>query len=160
MAEWRHIPEAGTVWGIRALVLLARTCGRRIAGWFLYLVALYYAIVRGTARRASRDYLQRVGHSATFASIVRHLHMFAQVSLDRLFFLTGRWDSFEFEQRNHDQLVEISRTGVAAISRGAGWVGDGRAAQQRSARPREARIPVQGTARCADDMAGIGKSKP
>ena len=61
MAEWRHIPEAGTVLGIRLLVLLARMFGRRIAGWFLYLVALYYAIVRGLVRRASRDYLCRVG---------------------------------------------------------------------------------------------------
>lgn len=119
MAEWRQIPEAGTVWGIRMLVLLARTCGRRIAGWFLYLVALYYAIVRGTARRASRDYLQRVGHSATFASIVRHLHTFAQVSLDRLFFLTGRWDAFRFEHRNHDQLVELARTGRGVLLLGA-----------------------------------------
>src|SRR3954463_15742376 len=99
MAEWRQIPEAGTVWGIRVLVLLARTCGRRIAGWLLYGVALYYAVARGTARRSSRDYLRRVGHRATFPSIVRHLHTFAQVSLDRLFFLTGRWDAFRFEQR-------------------------------------------------------------
>jgi predicted LPLAT superfamily acyltransferase len=119
MANWRQIPEAGTVWGIRLLVLFARTCGRRLAGWFLYLVALYYAIVRGTARRASRDYLRRVGHRATFASIVRHLHMFAQVSLDRLFFLTGRWDSFRFEQKNHEQLVEISRTGRGVLLLGA-----------------------------------------
>ena len=53
MAEWRQIPEAGTVLGIRLLVLLARMCGRRAAGWFLYLVALYYAIVRGQIGRAS-----------------------------------------------------------------------------------------------------------
>ena len=38
MPDWRHIPEAGTVLGIRLLVLLARVCGRRIAGWLLYLV--------------------------------------------------------------------------------------------------------------------------
>jgi predicted LPLAT superfamily acyltransferase len=119
MAEWRNIPEAGTVFGIRMLVLLARTFGRRVAGWFLYIVALYYAIVRGIARRASRDYLRRVGESATFANIVRHLHTFAQVSLDRLFFLTGRWDSFRFEQRNHDRLVEAGKTGRGVLLLGA-----------------------------------------
>jgi predicted LPLAT superfamily acyltransferase len=119
MAEWRHIPEAGTVFGIRMLVLLARTFGRRIAGWFLYVVALYYAIVRGIARRASRDYLRRVGQRATFANVVRHLHTFAQVSLDRLFFLTERWESFRFEQRNHDHLIEAGTTGRGALLLGA-----------------------------------------
>ena len=119
MAEWRKIPEAGTVFGIRVLVLVAHTFGRRIAGWCLYLVALYYAIIRGTARRSSRDYLQRVGESATFANIVRHLHTFAQVSLDRLFFLTGRWESFRFEQRNHDLLVKAARSGRGVLLLGA-----------------------------------------
>lgn len=119
MAEWRKIPEAGTVFGIRLLVLLARAFGRRIAGWCLYAVALYYAVVRGAARRSSRDYLRRVGQRATFANIVRHLHTFAQVSLDRLFFLTGRWESFRFEQRNHEQLVQAARAGRGVLLLGA-----------------------------------------
>jgi predicted LPLAT superfamily acyltransferase len=119
MAEWRAIPEAGTVLGIRVLVLLARTFGRRIAGWLLYLVALYYAAVRGLARRASRDYLRRVGLRASFGNVVRHLHTFAQVSLDRLFFLTGKWGAFRVEQRNHDQLVEAARSGRGVLLLGA-----------------------------------------
>jgi predicted LPLAT superfamily acyltransferase len=82
-------------------------------------VALYYAILRGTARRSSRDYLQRVGQRATFANVVRHLHTFAQVSLDRLFFLTGRWESFRFEQRNHDLLVQAARSGRGVLLLGA-----------------------------------------
>src|SRR4051812_39904624 len=119
MADWRKIPEAGTVFAIRALVLFARTCGRRVAGWLLYIVALYYGIVHGGARRSSRDYLRRIGHRATFANVVRHLHTFAQVSLDRLFFLTGRVDSFRFEQRNHELLVEAARTGRGVLLLGA-----------------------------------------
>jgi predicted LPLAT superfamily acyltransferase len=119
MAEWRSIPEAGTVLGIRMLVLLARTLGRRIAGWFLYVVALYYAVFRGTARRSSRDYLRRVGVRATFGNVVRHVHTFAQVSLDRLFFLTGRWDRFHLEQRNHDLLVQAAKTGRGVLLLGA-----------------------------------------
>ena len=119
MAEWRKIPEAGTVLGIRLLVLLARTFGRRVAGWFLYLVALYYAVIRGKARRASRDYLRRVGERPSFGNVVRHLHTFAQVSLDRMFFLTGKWSSFDFEARNHDQLVQAARSGRGVLLLGA-----------------------------------------
>ena len=119
MADWRKVPEAGTVLGIRLLVLFARMFGRRIAGWFLYILAFYYALIRGTARRASRDYLRRIGQPATFANVVRHIHTFAQVSLDRLFFLTGKLKSFEFEQRNHDKLVQASRSGRGVLLLGA-----------------------------------------
>ena len=119
MADWRKIPEAGTVFGIRLLVLFARLFGRRIAGWGLYVLALYYAIVRGPARRASRDYLRRIGQPATFANVVRHLHTFARVSLDRLFFLTGRLGPFRFEHHNHDVLVEATRAGRGVLLLGA-----------------------------------------
>jgi predicted LPLAT superfamily acyltransferase len=119
MAEWRKLPESGTVFGIRLLVLLARAFGRRIAGWFLYVVAFYYALLRGTVRRASRDYLRRVGERATFANVVRHLQTFAQVSLDRMFFLTGRWESFDFVHRNHDQLVQAAKSGRGVLLLGA-----------------------------------------
>jgi predicted LPLAT superfamily acyltransferase len=119
VAEWRAIPEAGTVAGIRLLVLLARTFGRRLAGAFLYVVACYYALVRGVARRASRDYLRRIGEPASFRHVVRHLHTFAQVSLDRLFFLTGRWQAFQFEQRNHDQIVQAATSGRGVLLLGA-----------------------------------------
>jgi len=117
--DWRHIPEAGTVLGIRLLVLLARVLGRRIAGWVLYLVALYYAIAHGRVRRASRDYLRRVGQPATFGNVVRHLHTFARVSLDRLFFFTGRWQPFRVEHHNHDKLVQASHTGRGVLLLGA-----------------------------------------
>lgn len=119
MADWRKIPEAGTVFGIRLLVLGARIFGRRIVGWFLYVVAFYYALIRGTARRASRDYLRRVGQPATFGNVVRHLHTFAQVSLDRLFFVTNKVKSFEFEQKNHAQLVDVAKSGRGVLLLGA-----------------------------------------
>jgi predicted LPLAT superfamily acyltransferase len=115
MADWRKVPEAGTVLGLRLVVLFARIFGRRIAGWGLYVLALYYALVRGLARRASRDYLRRIGQPATFANVVRHLHTFAQVSLDRLFFLTGQLSSFRFEHHNHDLLVQIAKTGRGVV---------------------------------------------
>src|SRR5450432_2763564 len=119
MAEWRKIPEAGTVFGIRVIVLVARIFGRRIAGWFLYLVAMYYALFKGIARRASRDYLRRVGETPAFLNIVRHIHTFAQVSLDRLFFLTGRLSSFRFDHTNHDRLIEAAKSGRGVLLLGA-----------------------------------------
>jgi predicted LPLAT superfamily acyltransferase len=119
MADWRKIPEAGTVFGIRLVVLSARVFGRRIAGWVLYVPAFWYTLVRGPARRASRDYLQRVGQPASLRHVIRHIHTFAKVSLDRLFFLTGRMDRFRFEHTNHDVLVDQLKTGRGAVLLGA-----------------------------------------
>lgn len=110
MASWRQIPESGTVLGIRVLVVLTRMFGRRGAAFILYFVAGYFALLRGTARRASRDYLRRIGQRPSFLNVVRHLHTFARVSLDRLFFLTGKWGAFSFEQHNHDLLMEAARS--------------------------------------------------
>ena len=119
MADWRKIPEVGTVFGIRALVTFARIFGRRVAGWFLYIIAFYFTLFKGTARRASRDYLRRIGQPTGFWTIVRHVHTFAQVSLDRLFFLTGKVKSFEFEQKNHELLVQASKSGRGVLLLGA-----------------------------------------
>jgi predicted LPLAT superfamily acyltransferase len=119
VAEWRKIPEAGTVLGIRFLVLCARVFGRTITGWFLYIIAFYYALIRPVVRRASRDYLRRIGEPAGFWNVVRHIHTFARVSLDRLFFVTGKLKSFEFEQKNHDKLMQAAKSGRGVILLGA-----------------------------------------
>ncbi len=105
--------------GIRLIVLCARIFGRTIAGWVLYVVAFYYALFRGSARRASRDFLRRVDQPTTFRNVVRHIHTFAQVALDRMFFLTGKFSSFEFEQKNHDKIVAVAKSGRGVILLGA-----------------------------------------
>ena len=119
MVDWRKVPESGTVVGLRAIVFVARVFGRTVAGWVLYGAAFYFACARKNARRASRDYLRRVGQPPTFRNVVRHMHHFAQVSLDRLFFLTGRVKPFEFQHTNHDMLEEVARSGRGAFLIGA-----------------------------------------
>jgi len=119
MADWRKIPEAGTVLGIKFTVLCARVLGRRIAGWMLYVPAFWYTLVRGSVRRASREYLGRVGQPTSLRHVIRHVHTFAKVALDRLFFLTGRMDRFKFEHTNHDVLVDQVKTGRGAVLLGA-----------------------------------------
>lgn len=119
MASWRSVPESGTVLGIRLLVLVTRVFGRGIAGVVLTFVALYFALVRGVARRASRDYLRRVGLPHRFRDVVSHLHTFARVSLDRLYFLTGNWKPFTFEHVNHDGLVQAAESKRGVLLLGA-----------------------------------------
>jgi predicted LPLAT superfamily acyltransferase len=119
VADWRKIPEAGTVIGIRLLVLSVRLLGRRITSGILFVVAFYYALIRGVARRASRDYLRRIGQPTGFWMVVRHIHVFAQVSLDRAFFVTGKVKPFELAYDGHDELVQLARGGKGVILLGA-----------------------------------------
>ncbi|MBK9071552.1 MAG: hypothetical protein IPL79_11185 [Myxococcales bacterium] len=118
-SSWRSIPEAGTVLGIRFVVALARLAGRRVAGWFLYGLCLYYATFHRAARRVSAAYLQRMGLPATFRQTLRHLHAFAQTSLDRLFFLTGKWHALQIERHGHELIVQAVQRKTGALLVGA-----------------------------------------
>ena len=118
-SDWRRLPEVGTVLGIRFLVALATLFGRTAASAFLWLLAAYYALVSSRARRASKAYLARVGEPATLGAVVRHLHTFARVSLDRLFFLRGRLEPFVIETHGDEHLAALARERQGAILLGS-----------------------------------------
>lgn len=117
--DWRHLPEAGTILGIRFVVALATLMGRTVASGFLWVLALYYALLSARARRASREYLAKVGQAPSTANVVRHLHTFARVSLDRLFFLRGRFDSFEIALHGHEHMVALHESNRGALLLGS-----------------------------------------
>lgn len=118
-SDWRRLPEAGTVLGIRFVVALATVCGRTITSGFLWILAWYYALASSRARRASRAYLVRIGEPTTLVAIARHVHMFARVSVDRLFFLRGRTASFVVETHGDELLADLNARGQGAILLGS-----------------------------------------
>ena len=58
--HWSTVKEAGAMKGLRFLILIYNTFGRFIFNIILVPVMAYFYIRRTEARRASRDYLQRV----------------------------------------------------------------------------------------------------
>jgi len=116
---WHRIPEAGNAWGIRLLATLCRWLGRAPARALLVFIVGYYALVRPSARRASRLYLQRMGVSSNLWAVYLHLLRFAQCALDRFFFLTGDFDRFEVSRFGHEYLVELAEQKRGAILLGA-----------------------------------------
>jgi len=89
-STWQARPEAGTSTGIRFLMWLAGKIGRAPIRIALYPVALYFLLVRGPERRASRSYLNRaLGRPARGLDVFRHFVSFAQVAADRFFFFAG-----------------------------------------------------------------------
>jgi predicted LPLAT superfamily acyltransferase len=89
--HWAAIGEAGALSGLRIMVWVYRTLGRRAFNAVLGPVMLYYLMRRPLARKASRDYLKRVygrypkafkrkpGLGATYL----HFFNFGQALLDK-----------------------------------------------------------------------------
>lgn len=86
--HWKEIPERGSAWGIALLRGLMRLGGLPAMRVALAPVAFYYLLTHGTARTASRDYLQRLNAfcarrgmtcrlPADWRGVYRHIYSFA-----------------------------------------------------------------------------------
>lgn len=117
--DWRRLPEAGTLLGMRFLAFTAITFGRTAVSAVLWIVASYYAIVSGRTRRASQQYFARLGRRAGLRDVIRHVHMFARVSVDRLFFLRGKTKPFVSSSNGREHLLELTRRREGAILLGS-----------------------------------------
>lgn len=95
-ATWKQRPEGGgwfAIWLIRGI---ARYGGRTVARALLPPITLYFLLMRGPERRASRAWLQRAGHGrAGWWQVARHIHSFASTILDRVFLLGGQLERFD-----------------------------------------------------------------
>jgi predicted LPLAT superfamily acyltransferase len=116
---WLDVAEVGSVWGIRFVVGLCMVFGRGLGRAFLRVLILYYVCLHGTARRASRDYLRRVGAPAGFWDAYRHLLTFADVALDRLLFAAGKFSLFHIESHGREYLERLARERRGALLVGA-----------------------------------------
>ncbi|MEM1417390.1 MAG: glycosyltransferase [Myxococcota bacterium] len=117
--SWRDVPERGSVLGIALLVKLATLFGRWPARQIVRLIALYYALTAGAARRAVKGFLERVGEPAGFWAQHRQILRFAQVSLDALFFLQGKLRPFDIDRNGYEHLAKLRDTGTGAVLLGA-----------------------------------------
>lgn len=116
---WHEAPETGSTLGIRIVALTARLLGRRAARALLRPIVLYYALFARTARRASRQYLARLGVPHDFGAVYRHLICFAECALDRWFLLAGRLEHFDFSMEGNEHLFGLSHARRGAILLGA-----------------------------------------
>lgn len=113
-SNWKQRPEGGSRFSLWLIRSIACYGGRPLARLFLYPITLYYLLVRGPERRASRSYLARVfGRPASLWQVARHLHTFAATILDRVFLLGGRLEGFEVNATGLPELRE-------ALDRGQG----------------------------------------
>jgi predicted LPLAT superfamily acyltransferase len=93
--HWSRIGEAGAVVGMKFLLLVYRLFGRAGFRVCLFPVMVYFYLFRRTARRASRQYLQRIrpflpAEGRSRLSSLRHFLMFGEILLDKLLVWMGR----------------------------------------------------------------------
>lgn len=116
VTPWHARPEAGHSLGMRIVELVARLLGRRTAQLFVAPVAAYFLLVRGTERRASRDFLARVlGRRARLDQCFRHFHTFACIAVDRLFLLSPRGHRIRMQVTGRHLLEDTLRDGQGCI---------------------------------------------
>ena len=85
---------------------IALHLGRGTARLVLYPITLYFLLFTPLARRASRNYLQRVSEQPVrWWHIARHIHHFSATILDRVFLLTGKFSKLDIQIHGLD-LVE------------------------------------------------------
>ena len=124
-ATWLSTKERGSVLGIRAVVWLATVFGRRPARWLLRAVALYYASLPDV-RRASAQWLSRAAspdqpycgvpwREVPRREVVDHVFHFAQVTLDKLFFLGGKRAGMRFHHHGAEHLQALADSGSGGI---------------------------------------------
>jgi|HubBroStandDraft_2_1064218.scaffolds.fasta_scaffold20307_3 predicted LPLAT superfamily acyltransferase len=116
---WLSTAERGSVLGFRLIAWLSTAVGRTPARFVVRIVALYYFVFDGAARRASHDYLMRVHGNATLAMRYRHLLRFAEVTLDRAFIVAGKERYFDVTCNGKELLPELRKRRRGAVLLGA-----------------------------------------
>jgi predicted LPLAT superfamily acyltransferase len=118
--EWLDRPEGGSAWALRLFAAVARGFGRTLSRLVLLPITGYFMLRRAPERQASRAYLTRVlGREPTWLEVARHIHTFAGVTLDRVYFLTGDLERFDMRLIGIEQLHAAMDLGRGVLLIGA-----------------------------------------
>ncbi|MDE7548537.1 acyltransferase [Acetobacter fabarum] len=114
------VPERGSRFAMQLALLLARRVGRPWLEWLLGPITLYFFLHNGAARRASRVYLRRVlPVRPSVIMIMRHMRCFAQVVLDRIFFLQNAIDMPHVRVTGRENFLQTLAAGQGCLLLGA-----------------------------------------
>jgi predicted LPLAT superfamily acyltransferase len=124
--HWATLREAGLSAGLWFLYASYRIGGRWLYRLLLWPVALYFTATRAVARRASTQYLQRIGVLAPTSGVaVRwwrvtcHIERFADALLDKALAWTGALNLHDARMNadpHFDAAVAAGRGGVLVVA--------------------------------------------
>ncbi len=127
--RWSQIAEVGSARALRCAAGFHRHLGRGPTLVAAAITCAYFYTRNGTARRASRRYLERLaaspegraalGRVPDFRNGVRHFFEFAVNLFDRMIAWGGSYDAMSFEHDGSGHIFELARTGRGALLLGA-----------------------------------------
>ncbi len=120
MAHWRERPEGGN----RFWLALIRWCilhiGRGFAQAGLLPTTLYFFLVRGPERRASKAWLERVDAPRKgWWGVMVHIYTFAITIVDRVLLLSGRGDELDVRPEGVEHLHDVLDRGRGCMLLGS-----------------------------------------
>ena len=120
--HWSRAGEAGTILSMRIMLLVYRVFGRWGFRLILFLVMSYFYLVRGEARRASKEYFQHLqlfldSDRMRALSSFRHFLMFGEILLDKFLVWMGhiRAEDVVFENPAVIDNIDNNRKGGVII---------------------------------------------
>ncbi|MBO6933696.1 MAG: hypothetical protein JJ863_01935 [Deltaproteobacteria bacterium] len=118
-AGWRDVGERGSVFGIKAVIVMATMMGRTAGRGLVAMIAAYYTLLSTPANKATEQFRARLGLTTTRMDVYRQVRRFAQCALDALFFMRGKTEFFRVTRNGHHHLAKLRDTGEGAILLGA-----------------------------------------
>jgi predicted LPLAT superfamily acyltransferase len=118
--SWRRQQERSNLAILRLMVWISLTFGRSIGRVVLYGITTYFLLFSPSARRFSRQYLQRaLGRWAQWSDGFRHVFSFASTIHDRIYLLNDRFDLFDIEVIGADPVHDLADANTGVILIGA-----------------------------------------
>lgn len=123
--HWATLEEHGVYFGLRFLLAVYRVLGRRGFALFLCPVTVYFVIAGTQARRASRQFLDRVyEYSGAFSGsratpsirhIIKHIYHFAEAILDKIAAWSGDIALEDFDHENRAVFERLLKDGKGGL---------------------------------------------
>lgn len=118
--RWSQARERSSLPALRLMVWIATRLGRRVARLVLIPISLYFLAFAPGPRRQSAAYLSRVlGRPARWSERYHHIHAFASIVLDRVYFARGQLGDFDIRHRGTEVIEGIAADGGGAVLLGA-----------------------------------------
>ena len=121
--DWKKTQDRGSPWLIDLIIWIILNLGRTVGRLFLFPIVLYF-VLNSSTRKYSKLYLKRNFKTAGkdkpgFIAVYKHYYSFANMLLDRVYFLTGNTEKFNITLHNEHLITDLTKQGQGVVLLGS-----------------------------------------